>query len=187
MGVPPVDWRLHMQDWHPVIEKVESRLAGWRAHLLSRGGRLVLLKAVLAAIPTYFMAIFKMPVGVRWWLEQMMRGFFWLGSWLEESRGAALVAWETVCRPVDQGGLGVQQLLHTNIALLSKWIGRLLQPTRDLVTTVLRDEYGTTLDWQFWQTLRRGDSAFMSSLRTIFQAVRSFFRPQLGARETFQF
>ena len=80
MGVPLVDRRLRVQDWHPVIEKVESRLARWRARLLSRGGRLMLLKAVLAAIPTYFMAIFKMPVGVRRWLEQMMRGFFWLGS-----------------------------------------------------------------------------------------------------------
>ena len=108
LGVPLVDRRLRIQDWHPVIEKVETRLAGWRARLLSRGGRLVLLKAVLAAIPTYFMSIFRMPVGVRRRLEQLMRGFFWLGSRPEESRGVALVAWETVCRPVDQGGLGVR-------------------------------------------------------------------------------
>ena len=97
-----------MHDWLSVIEKVESRLAGWRARLLSRGGCIMLLKAVLAAIPTYFMAIFRMPVGVRRRLEQMMRGFFGLGSRLEESRGAALVAWETVCRLVDQGGLGIR-------------------------------------------------------------------------------
>ena len=106
----------------------------------------MLLKAVLAANPTYFMAIFRMSVGVRRRLRQMMRGFFWLGSRPEESRGAALVTWETVCRPVDQGGLGVWQLLHTNTALLFKWVCQLLQPTGDLVTTVLRDEYGTTLD-----------------------------------------
>ena len=98
----------------------------------------------------------------------------------------ALVAWETVCRPVDQGGLGIWQLLHTNTALLFKWVCRLLQPTGDLVITVLRDEYGTTLDWQFWQNPRRGDSAFISSLQAIFQAVRPFFRPRLGAGESFR-
>ena len=147
----------------------------------------MLLKAILAAIPTYFMAIFRMPVGVGRQLEQMMWCFFWLGSRLEESRGAALVARETVCRPMDQGGLGIRQLLHINATLLSKWVCRLLQPTRDLVATVLRDEYETTLNWQFWQTSRRGDSAFMSSLRAVLQAVQPFFRPRLGAGESFRF
>ena len=87
LGVSLADWRLRMQDWLSVIEKAASRLVSWRARLLSQGGHLVLLKAVLAAIPTYFMAIFRMPVGVRRRLEQMMRGFFWLGSPPEESRG----------------------------------------------------------------------------------------------------
>ena len=49
LGVPLVDRRLRIQEWQPVFEKVETRLGGWRARLLSRGGRLILLKAVLAA------------------------------------------------------------------------------------------------------------------------------------------
>ena len=187
LGLPLVDRRLRTQDWQPVLEKVETRLASWRARLLLRGGRLVLLKAVRAAIPIYFMSIFRMPVGVRRQLERIMRGFFWRGPRLEESRGMASVPWETVCRPVDQGGLGVRQLTHTNTALLSKWVSRLLHPTGELITTVPRDEYRDTLEWQFWQTPRRGDSAFMSSLRPIFQAVRPFFRPRLGSGESFHF
>ena len=88
---------------------------------------------------------------------------------------------------MDRGGLGVRQLLHTNTALLSKWVSRLLQPTEDLVITVLRDEYGSKLDWQLWQTPRRGDSAFISSLRAVFHAVRPFFHPRLGSGESFRF
>ena len=87
LGVPLVDRRQHMQDWHPVIEKVESRLTGWRARLLSRGGRLVLLKAVLIVILIYFMAIFRMPVGVRRRLEQMMRVFSGWAPDLRSPRG----------------------------------------------------------------------------------------------------
>ena len=62
----------------------------------------------------------------------------------------ASVPWETLCRPVDQGGLGVWQLMHTHTALLSKWVSRILQPMGELVTSVLRDEYGDTLAWQIW-------------------------------------
>ena len=92
LGMPLVNRRLRIQDWQPVFEKVETRLGGWRARLLSRGGCLILLKAVLAAIPIYFMSIFMMSAGVRRRLEKIMRSFFGSGSQPDESRGAALVA-----------------------------------------------------------------------------------------------
>ena len=76
LGVPLADRRLCIRDWQPVLNKVEMRLGGCRARLLSRGGRLVMLKVVLSAIPTYFMSIFRMPVGLRRRLESVLRGFF---------------------------------------------------------------------------------------------------------------
>ena len=114
-------------------------------------------------------------------------GFFWRGPQNEESRGMASVPWETLCHPMDQGGLGVRQLMHTNIALLFKWVSRILQPTGELITSVLRDEYGDMLVWQIWQTPKRGDSAFMSSLCPTFQAVQPFFCPRLGSGESIRF
>ena len=166
---------------------METHLGGWRARLLSRGGRLILLKAVLAALPIYYMSIFTMPVGVRRRLEKIMRSFLWRGPQPDEARGTALVAWSTVCRPINQGGLGIRHLQHTNMALLTKWVCRMMQPSGDLVTVVLRDEYGSSLDWEMWRTPRRSDSAFMSSVRTCFLLVQSFFKPQLGNGETFRF
>ena len=146
-----------------------------------------MLKAVLSAIPTYFMSIFRMPVGMRRRLESVMRGFFWQGSCPEEARGTALVTWETVCRPASQGGLGVQSLQYTNLALLTKWVGRLLQPSGDLLSVLLHDCYGASLDWLKWQTPQRGDSAFMSSLRPIFAVLKAHFRPKLGFVASFRF
>ena len=80
LGVPLVDCRLWIQDWQPVLEKVETRLGGWGARILSRGGHLVLLKAVLAAILIYYMSISRMSTRVRRRLEKTMRNFFWRGS-----------------------------------------------------------------------------------------------------------
>ena len=38
LAVPLVDRRLRIRDWQPVLEKVETRLGGWRARFLSQGG-----------------------------------------------------------------------------------------------------------------------------------------------------
>ena len=76
LGLPLTDRRLRNLDWQPVVEKVEKRLGGWRGRLLISGGRLVLVKAVLSTIPTYFMSAFRMPAGVRRRLESAMQIFF---------------------------------------------------------------------------------------------------------------
>ena len=110
LGVSLVDHRLWIQDWQPVFEKVGTCVGGWRARLLSRGGRLILLKAVLSAIPIYYMSIFTMLAGVTRRLEKSMRSFLWRGSQPNEARGTALVAWAIVCRLVTQGELGIRHL-----------------------------------------------------------------------------
>ena len=143
------------------------------------------MKAVLSAIPTYFMSVFRMPAGVRHWIEGAMRRFFWSGS--DTARGGALVAWSTVYRPVAHGGLGVRHLQHTNMALLSKWVTRVMKPSNDMVSILLHEAYGQSLDWSVWATPRRGDSPVVASIRWIFPFVQSFFRPQLGDGASFRF
>ena len=127
------------------------------------------------------------PAGVRRRLEKTMRNFFWRGSQPEESQGAALVAWSTVCWLVSQGELGICHLQHTNMAILTKWVHRMMQPSGDLVYVVLCDGYGSLLDWDIWRTPRLGDSAFMLSVTTCILQVQRFFSPRLGDWETFCF
>ena len=38
LGLLLEDKRLRVQDWQPVLEKVEAKLGGWQARILSRGG-----------------------------------------------------------------------------------------------------------------------------------------------------
>ena len=65
LGLQLTERRLQAPDWQPILEMVEARLRGWQARLISQGGRLILLKVVLSAIPIYFMSVFRMPSGVR--------------------------------------------------------------------------------------------------------------------------
>ena len=185
LGLPLTNHRLKTKDWQPVVEKVEKRLGGWRGRLLFRGGRLILVKAVLSAIPTYFMSAFRMPAGVWQRIESAMQSFFSRGA--DPGRGSALVAWSSVCRPFADGGLGIHHLQHVNSALLCKWVTRVMQPSDDLITHLLWESYRSTLDWDVWAAPRRGDSPVMAGLREIFSLVRPFFQPQLGAGLTLDF
>lgn len=45
--------------WKPIIKKVKAKLNRWRCSILSKVGRLVLLKSVLDSILTYWMTYLK--------------------------------------------------------------------------------------------------------------------------------
>lgn len=47
--------------WQKLIQRIENRLAQWKRLFLNKGGRLVLIKAVIASIPNYFMSVFRIP------------------------------------------------------------------------------------------------------------------------------
>ncbi|KAK3212281.1 hypothetical protein Dsin_016987 [Dipteronia sinensis] len=50
--------------WKDLPTRLESRLAHWKMKFLNKGGRLVLIIAVLSSILTYYLSIFKIHVGV---------------------------------------------------------------------------------------------------------------------------
>ena len=56
------------------------------------------------------------------------------------------MAWSIITRPKSLGGLGIRHLKHTNSALLTKWVGRIMGQSEDLVVALLRDCYGATID-----------------------------------------
>jgi hypothetical protein len=106
--------------WNPIIEKMERRLAGWQRLYLSKGGHFTLLKSTLSSLPTYYLSLFTIPVSVAKRLEKFQQNFLWGGS--GEDSKHSLVRWDTVCSPIERGGLGIRLLGRINKALLSKWL-----------------------------------------------------------------
>lgn len=77
---------------------------------LSSGGRLVLLNAVLDALPTFATGAMELPPALLKAIEGLRRVFLWNSA--DRVTGTkCLVAWSAVCRPKEEGGLGIKQLL----------------------------------------------------------------------------
>ena len=70
------------------------------------------------------MSFFEIPKGVRKKLDYFRSRFFWQSD--EHKRKYRLAKWDILFQPKEQGGLGIHNLELKNIALLSKWLFRLL-------------------------------------------------------------
>ena len=130
--------RLSNNDWMRIQERVEQCLSSWKGKNLSNGGRLTLINSVLSSLPMYMMTFFEIPKGLRKKLDYFRSRFFWQTD--EYKRKYRLAKWDILCQPKDQGGLGIHNLELKNIALLSKWLHRLLtiDGTRQ---QILRNKY----------------------------------------------
>ncbi|WVZ53316.1 LOW QUALITY PROTEIN: hypothetical protein U9M48_004280, partial [Paspalum notatum var. saurae] len=99
LGIPIHFKKLRNADWKKVEERFEKRLSSWKGKHLSVGGRLTLINSVLSSLP--------------------MQGD-------EHKKKYRLAKWSILSQPKDQGGLGIHELSTKNIALLSKWLYKLL-------------------------------------------------------------
>ncbi|KAL0284382.1 UNVERIFIED_CONTAM: hypothetical protein Sradi_7200000 [Sesamum radiatum] len=124
LGLPLTSSRLKVADCQPLIDRLSSRLAGWNHLNLSLAGRTQLIKSVLNSLHTYWASVFVLPKSIIKLIEGKMRSFLWTGS---NRSGHAKVSWAQVCKPTEEGGLGIRSVLLMNQALILKQVWRILQ------------------------------------------------------------
>jgi hypothetical protein len=56
--------KLSREDLHPLIDKIIKRIARWRGKLLTKAGRIILIKKCLASIPVYILSFFNFLNGL---------------------------------------------------------------------------------------------------------------------------
>lgn len=117
LGVPLISTRLWHADCVSLIDQVKSRIQSWQNRWLSFAGRLQLAVSVLSSMQVYWASVFILPVSVSKEIEKLIRNFIWSG--VELVHGKAKVAWRDVCRPKQEGGLGIRPLTAWNKALMA--------------------------------------------------------------------
>lgn len=110
-------------DFDFITERVQTKLQGWKANLLSMAGRVVLTQSVTSAIPSYLMQGCFLPTRILNGLDRLNRNFIW-GSTNEQGK-MHMVCWEKVTKPKDRGGLGIQSAKGRNLTLAAKLCWRM--------------------------------------------------------------
>lgn len=143
LGMPILHKRINKDTFGEVLERVTTRLSGWKGRFLSLAGRATLTKAVLSSISIHTMTIISLPKSTLERLDNMSRSFLW-GS-KNEKRRLHLLAWDRVYLLRLEGGLGIRSAQQMNTALLAKLGWRLIHDENRLWTRVLRSKYKVDL------------------------------------------
>jgi hypothetical protein len=172
LGIPIHFRKLTNAEWITVENRFSSKLGCWQGKLLSYGDRLVLINSVLTSLPMFMLSFLQIPVGVRKRLDFFRSRFFWQSD--ENKKKYRLSKWNMLCRPKDQGGLGIEVLEIKNRCLLSKWLFKLLHEegvwqelltNKYLKTKTLAQVHANPTDSQFWKGLMAVKEDFFSKGR----------------------
>ncbi|GKC45282.1 hypothetical protein Tco_1063004, partial [Tanacetum coccineum] len=130
LGVPLVPSWLLYRDCSELMERIKSRISDWKNKTLSFAGRAQLIRYVLGSMHLYWASVFILPSRLMLELEQVLRGFLWCQG--EFKRGKVKVAWDAVCLPKREGGLGIRRLEEFNKALITSHIWSFLSSKESL-------------------------------------------------------
>lgn len=121
LGLPLSVSPLRRGAFQPLIDKVTAAMPTWKAPLMNKAGRLTTVKAVISATSVHTMISLKIPDWAIHEVDKRKRGFLWEGK--ERAMGGQwMVAWPVACRPVELGGLGIQDMKIAAYALRLRWL-----------------------------------------------------------------
>lgn len=113
LGLPLASVKLEAVHFNPLYEAIDGYIKKWANKNLSMAGRIELIKSVLEGINCYWLQAFPLPATVIDRIESTVRNFMW-GS------KSCPVSFNQVCKPKDEGGLGLRNLSDWNKALLTR-------------------------------------------------------------------
>lgn len=77
LGVQTIQGRVTNSMFNPLLDRINTKLDGWKMKYLSLAGRQVMALSVLATIPYYTMQVTALPSGVCEAIDMKVRNFIW--------------------------------------------------------------------------------------------------------------
>ncbi|KAL9840168.1 putative RNA-directed DNA polymerase [Arabidopsis thaliana] len=112
LGLPLMTKQMTTADYSPLIDKVRSKISSWTARSLSYAGRLALINSVIVSLSNFWMSAYRLPAGCLKEIEKLCSAFLWSGPELNHKR--AKIAWTSLRKPKQEGGLGIKSLSEAN-------------------------------------------------------------------------
>lgn len=180
LGVPLYHGRCKISFFDDIIRKVQARVSGW--HGLSFGGKRMIVKHVLASLPIYLLAAASPPRAVIRRLHSIFARFFWGSN--EGNAKHHWLSWSSLCKPLNEGGVGFRDLNDIYKALKFKLCWTLLH-SDGLWASFLKAKYCEGLSFDAakpktcmsrnWQELLHVRSEFHDKIQFMLGAGNSGF------------
>lgn len=126
------------------MDKVQNKLHGWKARLLSQAGRATLIASILQSLPlfTFSYSCFRVRDSVCKKLDTIVRSF-WCGHDIG-TRKLHLVNWNKLCKPKRFGGLGFKSFSLFNQSMIAKQFWKIQENPNSLLTRTSKKKYFPT-------------------------------------------
>lgn len=95
-----------------------QKINSWKNCFLSGAGKEIMIKAILQAIPSYTMTVFKLPNKLCKEINVMLSKYWWGNQ--QKTKGIQWRSWEKMGKAKGKGGLGFRNMTSFNLALLAK-------------------------------------------------------------------
>lgn len=162
-----------------IFAKFRSKLTKLKANKLNHAGRLVYINSVLSSIPIYYMSTILFSKKFISRITSITRRFWWTGTTEENSKtGFHFRSWRDICRPKEEGGLGIRDLRTVNRSLLLNAAWKIATGKNSFLSQVLKAKYHPYDS--FWKAKNpRSRSAFWSSILSIKETLISHCTVQI--------
>jgi hypothetical protein len=121
LGLPLGTTRPRIHDLTPVVTRLERRLCSISS-FLSQGARLQLVQSALSSMNTYFLCSLSVPDGINKQFERILRQCLWRDN--IDTPKQSLASWDMLCKPKQNGGVGIVNFKLQNEALLLKHLDK---------------------------------------------------------------
>ena len=122
-----------------IVDRIRQKAFRWSTKFLTTAGKMIMLKSILAAMPTYTMSCFKLPCSLYKRIQSALTRFWW--DFSMDKKKMCWISWENLTRAKGEGGLGFTDLQTFNDALLAKLSWRLLSKPTCLLARILLGKY----------------------------------------------
>ncbi|CAN1325525.1 LINE-1 reverse transcriptase homolog [Linum perenne] len=170
----PAEWgRSKSEAFNFMLERLSTRAEGWKSVLLSTGGREVMIKSILQAIPSYLFSVFLLPDRILKRMNAIVARFWWAGD--ARRRTIHWCSIDRLTEPKRAGGLGFRSFREFNLSFLAKLAWKIIQQPEALWVRLLKALYFPSTDFisvpkhrrssWIWTSVLKGREALLQGLR----------------------